>query len=127
MRAAFAPDPAALLVEARRVARERVVVLALASGSWLRLRRRISGRLGHPIYSQATFRSRARTLELGREAGGEVERVRAALFLPPVMAGRLPWIEERLSRCALPWGGVLGLALSGGAADRGTRRESSAR
>lgn len=108
----FAPDPVALLVEARRVARQRVVVLTLASGSWLGLRRRVSGRLGHPIFSRATFRSRARILELAREAGAQVERQRAALFLPPALAGRLPWIEARLSRRALPWGGVLGLALS---------------
>lgn len=113
----FASDPAALLAEARRVARERVVVLDLAGGSWLGIRRRISGWQGHPIFSQAIFRSRARLLELAREAGGEVERVRAALFLPPALAGRLGWIEERLSRRALPWGGLLGLALTAGAAD----------
>lgn len=112
----FVADPVALLAEARRVARERVVVLALASRSWLGLRRRVSGWLGHAVFSRATFRSRARIVELARQAGGEAESLRTALFLPPALAGRLPWVEDRLSRGALPFGGILGLALPGGAA-----------
>lgn len=108
-------DPVALLREARRVARRRVVVLTLTSRSWLGLRRRVSGRLGNPIFSRVTYRSRARVLALAREAGAEVEFLRSVLFLPPALAGRLPRLEERLSRGSLPGAGVLGLALSGGA------------
>jgi SAM-dependent methyltransferase len=94
----FVADPAALLREARRVARRRVVVLALASRSWLGLRRRISGRLGHPIFSRATFRSRARLAALARAAGAAPERLRTARVLPAALAG----------------GVVVGLALAGG-------------
>jgi len=110
----FVPDPVALLVEARRVARRRVVVLALSSRSWLGLRRRISAWLGHSIFSHATFRSRARIVALAREAGAKPARTRTALFLPPSIACRVPRIEESLSRRALPCGGILGLALPGG-------------
>lgn len=118
----FVSDPVAFLVEARRVARERVVVLSVTSRSWLGLRRRVRGWLGHAIFSRATFHGRARLVELAREAGGEPERVRSALFLPPAVAGRFAWIEERLSRGALPLGGILGMALPGGVAGGATAR-----
>jgi SAM-dependent methyltransferase len=113
----FTSDPTALLIEARRVARERVVVLALASWSWLGLRRRISGWLGHAVFSRATFRSRARIVAAARAAGCEPQCMQTALFLPPSIAGRLPRVEGRLSRRALPFGGILGLALPGGATE----------
>jgi SAM-dependent methyltransferase len=109
----FVPDPVELLVEARRVARRRVVVLALASRSWLGLRRRASGWRGHPIFSHATFRSRARLVALARAAGAEPVRTRTALFLPPSIACRVARIEQSLSRGALPCGAILGLALPG--------------
>jgi ubiquinone/menaquinone biosynthesis C-methylase UbiE len=112
----FTADPVALLREARRVARRRVVVLALASDSWLGLRRRVSGWLGHPIFARAVFRSRGRLLTLAKEAGAAPERTRSALFLPPALAGRLASVERRLASRSLPLGGVLGLTLAGSAA-----------
>ncbi len=115
----FARDPVALLREARRVARRRVVVLTLASGSWLGLRRRVSGWLGHPIFARVSFRTRARLLALAREAGAAPERTRTALFLPPALAGRLPGVEQRLARQSLPCGGILALALPGSQAGPG--------
>jgi SAM-dependent methyltransferase len=110
----FVEDPLRVLLEARRVARRRVVLLALTSGSWLGLRRRVAGRLGHPIFSAARFLSRRRLVALAREACGEPERVRAALLLPPALGARLAGLEERLARGAPPLAGVLGLALRGG-------------
>jgi len=107
----FAADPVALLREARRVARERVVVLALASDSFLGLRRRVAGWLGHPVFARATLRGRRALVALARRAGAEPLERRSALFLPPSLAGRWPRLEERLSRGALPCGGILGLAL----------------
>ncbi len=86
----FVPDPVAVLREARRVARHSVVVLALASGSWLGLRRRLRGRMGHPIFSEARFYSRARLLEFARASGAEPEQVASALVLPPAISARLP-------------------------------------
>lgn len=108
----FTADPIAVLREARRVARERVIVLSVVSDSWLGLRRRLAGALGNPIFARATYRSRRRTIALARAAGAKILRTRSALFLPPTLAGRLPRLEERLSRGSLPGGGVLGLALS---------------
>lgn len=110
----FTPDPAALLREARRVARRRVVVLTLSSRSWLGLRRRLAGKLGHPIFAHIRPLSRARLLDAARRAGAEPGRLRTALVLPPALAGRLPGLEERLSSGALPGGGIIGMALPGG-------------
>ena len=123
----FVSDPAALLVEARRVAQHRVVVLALSSRSWLGLRRRLSGWLGNAVFAQARFRSRARIIAAAREAGAEPVRIRTALFLPPAIAGRFPRLEERLSRGNLPCGGILGLALPGGASPDAAGRGRSLR
>lgn len=89
------PDPVAVLREARRIARGRVGVIALASGSWLGLRRRVSARRGHPVFSQARFYSRRRLIELAVEAGAEPERVRGALFLPPALGARA-WIGAEI-------------------------------
>jgi SAM-dependent methyltransferase len=110
----FVADPLALLCEARRVARRRVAVLTLSSCSWLGVRRRVSGWIGHPAFSRARFRDRAALVALAREAGAPVERLRAGLVLPPSLAGRFPYAEERLSRAAHPCGGILGFALRGG-------------
>jgi len=109
----YVDDPRALLLEARRVARTRVALLALVAGSYLGLRRRLAGRLGHPIFRAARFRTRAAILAAAREACGEPERVRGLLWLPPLLAGRLPGLERRLSAAARPFSGVLGLALHG--------------
>lgn len=132
----FVDDPVTLLLEARRVARERVAVLALNARSWLGLRRRIAGWMGHPVFSRARYRGRGRLLEAvraaggdasgdatgaagatggaGGDAGGEVLRMRSALLLPPALAGRWPRLEEALSRGDRAGGGIIGLALEGG-------------
>jgi SAM-dependent methyltransferase len=109
----FVEDPRALLLEARRVARTRVALLALAADSYLGLRRRAAGRLGHPIFRRARFRSRAAILAAARAACGEPEQVRGLLWLPPLLAGHLPGLERRLSSAARPFSGMLGLALRG--------------
>jgi SAM-dependent methyltransferase len=109
----YVDDPVALLAEARRVARTRVALIAVASGSWLGLRRRVSGRLGHPIFCHACLRSREEIVAAARTACGEPERVRGALLLPPMLAGWLPRVEQRLSSGALPFAGIVGLALRG--------------
>ena len=107
----FVPDPAALLREARRVVRGRVAVIALASGSWLATRRRLSARRGHPIFSQAHFYSRRRLLEFARAAGAEPQRVCGALFLPPSLAPHAPGLERALRRRILWGAGILGFSL----------------
>lgn len=110
----FVDDPVATLREARRVARERVAVIALASGSYLALRRRIAARKGHPIFSRARFWSRSELLAIAREAGAEPLEQRGALVLPPLLAGRLGGLEERWSRGRPPWSGLLAFSLPGG-------------
>jgi len=112
----FVPDPSIVLREARRVVRHSVVVLALASGSWLGLRRRLRGRMGHPIFSQARFYSRARLLEIAHASGAEPEQVAGALLLPPAISARLPALERWLSRRALPGAGIVAFTLSAGSA-----------
>jgi len=112
----FVPDPVLVLREARRVVRQRVVVLALASGSWLGLRRRLRGRMGHPIFGAARFYSRARLLEMARASGAEPEQVAGALLLPPGISARLPALESWLSRRALPGAGIVAFTLSAGSA-----------
>ena len=107
----FADDPVALLREARRVTRSRVVLLAIRSPSYLAARRRIAGRLGHPIFARARFRTQRQLVELAHEAGFAVEEERSALFLPPLLAGRLPRLEQRLSRGRILFGGLIALAL----------------
>jgi len=109
----YAQDPVALLREARRVARTRVVVLTLSSHSWLGLLRRAWSWRGHPIFTHVQFRSRARVVALAEEAGARVERVETCLVLPPFIAGRFPRVEESLSRRALACGGMVALALDG--------------
>lgn len=110
----FAEDPARVLAQARRVARGRVAVIGLCSTSWLALRRRISGRLGHPIFSTARFWSRGELLGFARAAGGTPERVRGALVLPPALAGRLPRLERSLSARAHPFAGLVAFSMRGG-------------
>jgi ubiquinone/menaquinone biosynthesis C-methylase UbiE len=109
----FVEDPVAVLREARRVARDRVVVLALARGSWIAWRRRVQGRLGHPIFRRARFYSRRRLLRFARAAGAEPEQVRGILVLPPAISGRWPRFEERLSRGYMPFAAVVGFRLPG--------------
>ena len=111
----FVSDPAALLREARRVARRRVAVLALGGRSFLALWRRLLALRGHPVFARARFHPRSRLIAFARAAGAEPERVRTALFLPHPLAGRLPRLEQRLSRGTHPLAGVVGLALPGGA------------
>lgn len=107
----FVPDPVLVLREARRVVRDRLAVIALASGSWLGLRRRISGDLGHPIFSQARFYSRRRLIEMARASGAEPERLRGALFLPPSLGPRLPALERFLRQRIVAGAGIVGFAL----------------
>lgn len=107
----FATDPVALLREARRVARQRVVVLALARDSWLGARRRLAGLRGHPIFSRIALHPRAQLLGFARAAGAEPRDVRGLLFLPPALAPRLAGLERRLARTTLAGAGVLGFAL----------------
>lgn len=109
----FVDDPLSVLIEARRVARERVAVLALAGDSYLALRRRIRGRLGHPLFSRARFYSRRSLLELARASGTEPERVRGALVLPPWLAGRVPALERHWARGTPPFAGILAFSLRG--------------
>jgi SAM-dependent methyltransferase len=109
----YAADPVALLREARRVSRKRVVVLAVVGPSWLGWRRRLSGWLGHPIFSAARFQSRAQLRALARASGAEPEDLRTLLFLPPALAGRLPHLERWLSRGTRRGGGLLGFTLPG--------------
>jgi ubiquinone/menaquinone biosynthesis C-methylase UbiE len=107
----FANDPVALLREARRVTRSRVVLLAIRTPSYLAARRRLAGHLGNPIFANARFRTRRQLVELAHEAGFDVEEERSALFLPPLLAGRLPRLEQRLSRGCMMFGGLIALAL----------------
>ena len=106
----FAADPASVLREARRVARERVVVLDLSSRSWLGLYRRLLATRGHPIFSRARFLTRGALREHIAAAGLAVERERSALFLPHPLAGRLPRLEERLARRGGPLAGIVGFS-----------------
>jgi ubiquinone/menaquinone biosynthesis C-methylase UbiE len=114
----FVRDPAAVLREARRVVRHSVVVLALASGSWLALRRRLRGRMGHPVFSQARFYSRAKLLALARASGAEPRGVASALLLPPALAGRLPSLETWLGRRTRLGAGLVAFSLSAETAPR---------
>ncbi|MBK8180076.1 MAG: methyltransferase domain-containing protein [Planctomycetes bacterium] len=108
----FVPDPEQFLREACRVTRGPVAVLAISRHSWLGLRRRLSGRLGHPIFSKARFHTRSELASLVVRAGARVERTRSALFLPPALAGRWPALEQRMSRSSFPGGGLLGWRLA---------------
>jgi len=112
----FVPDPTSVLREARRVVRHKVVVLALASGSWLGLRRRLRGRMGHPIFGAARFYSRARLLELAHASGAQPEQVAGALLLPPALSARLPALESWLGRRSLPGAGIVAFTISAGSA-----------
>jgi ubiquinone/menaquinone biosynthesis C-methylase UbiE len=112
----FVRDPAALLAEARRVARERVVVLTVDRHSYLALRRRLAGRRGHPVFAHARYHTRRELVALAESAGARVLALRAGLVLPPLLAGRLAGLELQLARLAPPGAGLVALALSGGAA-----------
>lgn len=120
----FASDPVAVVREARRVARRRVVVLTVGAGSWLALRRRVAGWRGHPIFSRARFLSRARLVEAIRSSGAEPEGVRTALYLPPLVAARAPGLEMRLAKTALPCAGVVAVGF-GGAGSKGVAPRDS--
>ncbi|MCE9592581.1 MAG: class I SAM-dependent methyltransferase [Planctomycetes bacterium] len=113
----FVPDPAAVLREARRVARERVAVIALASRSWLGWRRRLSGLCGHPVFAHTRFYSRGRLLDFARAAGAEPERVRGALFLPPSLAPFAPGVERASSRRFSLGAGWVAFALPAGSVE----------
>ena len=120
----FVEDPARVLREALRVSRGPVVVLALASGSWIAWRRRLRGALGHPIFRNARFYSRRRLFAFASEAGGRPEKVRGILVLPPALAARMPRLERRWSSGASPFASLVGFRmhrLKAGAsgADRG--------
>ena len=115
----FTSGPLQLLREARRVACERVVVLTLASGSWLSFARRVAAWRGHAVFGSLRRRSRSQLVELGRGSGAEPFAARGLLYLPPRVAGRLPQLERRLSGGRLPGAGVIGFAIPGGADDSG--------
>ncbi len=107
----FVDDPVAVLREALRVSRGPVVVLALASGSWIAWRRRIRGWMGHPIFRGARFYSRKRLLAFATEAGGSAEHVRGILVLPPALAVRFQRLEERWSSGASPYASLIGFRM----------------
>lgn len=110
----FVPDPTRVLREARRVARERVAVLALARNSWLATRRRVAGGRGHPIFSHVRFHSRRELLELARAAGAEPEHVTGAVFLPPSVGQRLPGLERALIGRWMPGAGLIAFSMRAG-------------
>jgi ubiquinone/menaquinone biosynthesis C-methylase UbiE len=112
----YAGDPAAVLREARRVARERIAVLALDARSYLALRRRLAGLSGHAIFRRVVPRTRRELFEASRRAGAEPERARSALYLPPALGARLPGLERRLAATRWPLGGILGWSLAGSGA-----------
>ena len=103
----------AVLLEARRVVRQRVAVIALTRGSYLAARRRVAGWRGHPIFRHTRFYSRARVLDFARASGAEPERVRTALLLPPLVAGLAPSIERALSRHVRLGAGIVAFSLPG--------------
>lgn len=112
----FSDDPAALLAEARRVARTRVVVFSVNARSYLGLRRRVAGWRGHPIFRHVVPKTARALFEASRRAGAEPERARSVLYLPPALGARLPRLERLLGRSALPGGGILGWSLRGSGA-----------
>ena len=121
----FVDDPVAVLREALRVTRGDVAVLALASGSWIALRRRLRGALGHPIFSSARFHTRRRLLAFASEAGGRAEHVRGILVLPPALSARMPRLEERCSSGASPFASLIGFRMRALAArPAGARRRT---
>jgi SAM-dependent methyltransferase len=112
----FVGDPVALLREARRVARRRVVVLTVNRWSYLALRRSVAGWRGHPVFRAARYRSCGQIEELVRAAGARVEHTARALYLPPALSGRCAPLERRLAATRLPGAGIVALALDGGRA-----------
>jgi len=86
----FADDPAALLVEARRVLGEGggVVLGEVPADSPLGRHYRDRGAEGHPFYSAARFVGRTETLELLRRAGLRPVRARSTLLQTPSKAPR---------------------------------------
>ncbi|MFT4541702.1 MAG: SAM-dependent methyltransferase [Planctomycetota bacterium] len=117
----FVTDPVALLAEARRVSRSRVVVLALAKHSALAWRRRLAGWLGNRIFASARFYSRTQLEQFAREAGAEPLSPRAGLVLPPFLSARFPAFEHRLALGCPPLAGLYAFALVGGWLDRHQR------
>jgi len=107
----FVADPVAVLREARRVVRDRVAVIALARDSWLGVRRRISARRGHPIFSTARFYPRSRLLQFARDSGAEPRDVRGALFLPPSLLPHVPRVEQALRQRLVRGAGIVGFSL----------------
>ena len=77
----FARDPVALLREARRVTRSRVVVLSCTRNSALGLRRRLAALLGNRIFRSASFYSRGELVESLQIQGISVHpQVRDTIF-----------------------------------------------
>jgi SAM-dependent methyltransferase len=101
----FTDQPEAHLAELRRVARERVVVLTLNPRSYLGLRRRLAGWKGHPVFRNVRPHARG-----DLSVAAESERRGGVLFLPPILAARLPTLERRLARTSLPGAGLAGWA-----------------
>lgn len=112
----FVADPVALLREARRVARRRVVVVTVNRWSYLALRRSVAGWRGHPVFAAARYRSLGALEALVHASGARVEATRRALYLPPALAGRCAPLERRLAATRLPGAGMFGIAFSGGGA-----------
>lgn len=81
----FADDPAALLLEGRRVLRDDgalvigTVFAESAWGAWYREK----GAQGHPFYSRARFVSREETVALLDHVGLRTVAARSALLQPP--------------------------------------------
>lgn len=113
----FADQPERLLQEALRVARKQVVLLTVARGSWLGLRRKLAGYCGHPVFASAHYRSRAQLREMFAQVGAEITHAHHGLCLPPFVAGAFPAWEWRLSQGTQACAGMLGYRIQ---AARGT-------
>jgi len=97
----FLEQPAKALREARRVARQGILLGVLNAWSFTAARRRVRGWFKPSIYSGAQFYSAPRLKRLLREVLGPSVRVTWRTTLYPTWFPR----EE----ASLPWGGFLGM------------------
>jgi hypothetical protein len=74
--------------------------------------------MGHPIFREARFYSRARLLAIARASGAEPRQVASALLLPPALSARMPALESWLGRRVGVGAGIVVFTLSAGSAGR---------